>query len=116
MRPDRFCDSQIIHIIVFDNYHTFGNILEASLWGVIAFCLLAASFGKPQYRKSLLVAALAFLLFGLSDLVEISTGAWWRPWWLLVWKAVCLGTLFVLWILYRRSKRSQNQTDRGSVN
>jgi len=36
----------------------------------------------------------AFLLFSGSDAMTITTGAWWRPWWLFVWKATCVVTLF----------------------
>jgi hypothetical protein len=30
------------------------------------------------------------VLFGISDLIEIFTGAWWRPWPLLMLKGCCL--------------------------
>lgn len=89
------------------NLHTLGNSLEASLWGVIALSLLISSIFHPRHRGKLLLASLTFLLFGLSDLVEISTGAWWRPWWLLLWKAACLLSLFLLWLNHRHSRNTQ---------
>jgi len=89
------------------NLHTLGNYLEASLWGVIALSLLVASIFHPRHRSRLLLAALTFLLFGLSDLVEISTGAWWRPTWLLLWKAASLLSLLLLWLSHRRSRNAQ---------
>jgi len=30
------------------------------------------------------------ILFGVSDIIEVSTGAFWRPWWLLALKGTCL--------------------------
>ena len=33
---------------------------------------------------------MSFFAFGISDFVEIHTGAWYRPWWLLAWKATCV--------------------------
>lgn len=88
------------------NLHVLGNALEAALWGLIALVLFIAAFRHPQSRKPLIIASLAFLLFGLSDLVEISTGVWWHPWWLLLWKAACLGTFLTLWLNHRRNSRS----------
>ncbi|MBE7458640.1 MAG: hypothetical protein KJ057_17160 [Phycisphaerae bacterium] len=41
---------------------------------------------------------MTFLAFGASDVVEADTGAWWRPWWLLAWKAACLAVLLTLLI------------------
>jgi hypothetical protein len=87
------------------NLHTIGNTLEAALWSLIALALFIAACKTRRSRKSLLIASLAFLLFGFSDLVEISTGAWWRPWWLLLWKAACLGTFLALWLNHRRTSK-----------
>ena len=90
------------------------NFIEAMLWSVIGLGLAAFwcavglglchanAKGKTSVRTSSLMAAMTFALFGLSDIVEIQTGAWWRPWWLLVWKAVCVLVLLVLLIRYRR--------------
>jgi hypothetical protein len=61
------------------------NLAEAALWGVIAVVVL--------FRRSIeLRSAWAGLLvaFGVSDLVESTSGAWYDPWWLLLWKAACI--------------------------
>lgn len=51
--------------------------------------------------------ASAFLAFGLSDIIESQTGAWWRPWWLLVLKGGCIcAFLYGAWA-YRRIKRDE---------
>jgi hypothetical protein len=49
------------------------------------------------------MAAGTFVLFGASDLIEVRTGAWWRPWWLLAWKAACVFALIVLLVGYYRA-------------
>jgi hypothetical protein len=56
-------------------------------------------------RVRCLVAAVTLVLFGISDVVEVETGAWYRPWWLLVWKGVCVMVLGYLLITYIREKR-----------
>jgi hypothetical protein len=76
-----------------------GNYIEAVLW-----CVIALGFGVQAIRKSGAIrtrcaqAAILFLLFGLSDVVEVQTGAWWRPWWLLLWKGGCVIGLGLLLI------------------
>ena len=55
-----------------------------------------------------MIAAVTFCAFGVSDIVEVETGAWWRPWWLLVWKGLCIVVLLVLlWQHYRAGKRTK---------
>jgi hypothetical protein len=68
-----------------------GNLLEAGLWFFIALVVLVRSFlDVPHFRRCYHFLTVAFLIFGISDLIEAQTGAWWRPWWLLVLKAACL--------------------------
>jgi hypothetical protein len=69
----------------------YANYGEAVLWGLVG--LVFAVYGVRRTgatRRRCTLAALMFLLFGLSDVVEVRSGAWWRPWWLLVWKAFCV--------------------------
>ena len=56
------------------------NAIEAALWAIFAlgFAIEAIRTLDPA-RKWASVFAVAFLAFGLSDLVEMSTGASWRP-------------------------------------
>jgi hypothetical protein len=90
-----------------------GNWIEAAVWMLIAFGLVVQSFRvAPQLRRIQRVLAMAFLLFGVSDIVETQTGAWWRPPWLLAWKAICLATIVVgLWVWIRRA--NQAGTEQG---
>jgi hypothetical protein len=49
--------------------------------------------------------AVALLAFGVSDLVETRTGAWYDPPWLLAWKAACVIAIGVLGVaVYRHRK------------
>ncbi|MEZ6125988.1 MAG: hypothetical protein R3C49_22905 [Planctomycetaceae bacterium] len=82
------------------------NAIEVVLWTVVGAILLTNHVPGPKRLR--LIAALGFLLFAGSDAVEMRTGAWWRPWWLLVWKATCLFLLVgtaIVWLRYRRSEK-----------
>ena len=68
-----------------------------------------AKLNKGIVRKDALIAACVFAIFGCSDMVEATTGAWWRPWWLLVWKGLCILALLILTIrYYQRRGRGQS--------
>lgn len=52
---------------------------------------------------------LAFLAFGISDLVEEGTGAWWRPLWLLLLKSGCIAVFgHGLWEHLRLRRRDRD--------
>lgn len=87
------------------------NYLEAILWLVIAAGFaVAALLGKSGIPGRLCIAAISFAAFGVSDVVEVQTGAWWRPWWLFAWKAACVACFLVLYIDYvRRRAKSRRQ-------
>lgn len=71
-----------------------GNLIEALVWWVVAVVLwMRRRREGADVRRVLLILAVAFAVFGVSDLIEARTGAWWRPWWLLVIKACCVGVL-----------------------
>ncbi len=78
------------------NLFVSANHIEAGLWILIGLAFLLAAARTGPRRTTCLAAAVAFSLFGLSDLIEARTGAWWRPWWLLLWKAGCIAAL--LWL------------------
>ena len=72
-----------------------GNLLEAGVWFFLAFGLFVYAFGRERsLRPTLWMLAVTLAIFGVSDLVEARTGAWWKPWWLFVWKAACVAGLF----------------------
>ncbi len=94
-------------IRILDAIAEYGNSIEAGLWILIGVCFLA-SMVRPTHRTVKAIATLNFILFGLSDIVETQTGAWWRPWWLLAWKACCIAVMaFQLLIYIRRKKNSK---------
>jgi len=80
-----------------------GNLIEAGFWIVFGAGLAIAGM---RHRRDLahlgLLSGTILFLFGISDLVEANTGAWWRPWWLLVWKGTCLSGMVLCALKYRR--------------
>lgn len=81
------------------------NYIEAGLW--IALGLGAAVQGlrcAGTIRRELVILAIDLIAFGLSDIVETRTGAWWRPWWLLAWKSMCVAVMLVLLVTYARRR------------
>lgn len=73
---------------------------EAVLWMTIGVVLLIAGLRGAENRTKYLLLAPVFAVFGISDLVEATTGAWRRPWWLLIWKGVCVLIFLCAFIRY----------------
>ncbi len=82
-----------------DDLTVTGNRIEAVLWFLFGAGFLFRAFRTAGgHRRLAVVLALAFLAFGISDLVEARTGAWWRPLWLLLLKAGCIAVFaYGLW-------------------
>jgi hypothetical protein len=80
-----------------------GNLVEAGFWLSFAAVLVIAARKRLRSVRILgLISGLIAVLFGISDLVEARTGAWWRPWWLLLWKAVCVTGLVTCFVRYKQ--------------
>jgi len=80
------------------------NYVECGLW-----CSIGLGFVIAWIRYRLLdavIAAVTFLLFGLSDYIEAHTGAWWQPWPLLALKAGCILVFIVLLVRYFKNRRN----------
>ena len=93
-----------------DDVFVHGNQSEAALWILVAAAFAWYAWGQTGVgRQRCWFAAATFLLFGISDLVEIRTGAWWRPWWLFVWKAACVVAMVWLLVDDMRRKRRERQ-------
>ena len=84
------------------------NFYEAFIWFFVAGISLVYAVTKndPLQRRLFLFSVPVWVAFGISDFVEIQTGGWWKPWWMLAWKGVCLISIIVLYsCYYKRSKR-----------
>ena len=84
------------------------NYVEIGIWAAIGVAVGALALRKSGApRRQGLVAALTLIAFGASDWAENKTGGeWWRPWWLLAWKAACVLVLLTLGLAaYRRGRR-----------
>ncbi|MEM8874297.1 MAG: hypothetical protein AAGD32_08550 [Planctomycetota bacterium] len=64
------------------------NLAEAGLWFAVALIVV--------WRWRLWGVAAVLIAFGVSDIVETRTGAWYRPWWLLAWKTLCVVSVIAL--------------------
>jgi len=74
------------------------NLYEAILWFVIAIIFLGFGVYKKNIfaqKKTFLFLSVILALFGISDLIEMKTGTWWKPAWLLVMKAFCITSIVV---------------------
>jgi len=91
-----------------NNFFRAGNHAEAVLWILVAVVFgVFAIKRRGLARRRCAIAVPVFFFFGMSDVVEVHTGAWWRPWWLFAWKATCvLGMLWLLWDYLRRRRQA----------
>jgi len=82
------------------------NHIEAVWWFIVAAYFFCKSYSSPPDKRKIgYTAAIAFLFFGISDIIEAHTGAWWQPWQLLALKASCLAVFAVCIILYYRNRK-----------
>jgi hypothetical protein len=85
-----------------------GNLIEAGVWFALSLALLIHSLrAEERVRPTLFLLVVTIVIFGASDLIEARTGAWWRPWWLFVWKALCVMLLLFGFVRYYRISKSK---------
>lgn len=94
------------------DFAQIGNLLEAILWCAIGITVLVRSFTTKVHVRLLQILALSFIVFSLTDLIEVRTGAWWRPPWLLALKLMCTVTFG---LCLRRYSRSSPGASRNAV-
>jgi len=82
------------------------NSLEACFWIMMGLVVLWKSRQNASHARLGTHSAFWFILLGVSDIFEVRTGAWWRPWPLLAMKAMCLLALSICGLLYRRGVTS----------
>lgn len=72
------------------------NAFEAVFWMALGiFVAIAGHRIRGIDTRRRVLAALFLVAFGVSDIIEIQTGAFWRPLGLLVFKGVCLTGIVV---------------------
>lgn len=88
--------------------HRVFNLVEGVLWVGIGIVLLWRSRSPQGVRFPIIVAGVTFILFGISDFIEIRTGSWFEPPWLLLWKVGCVVSLVscLIWYLVDRRKET----------
>ncbi|MBX3747043.1 MAG: hypothetical protein KF833_17180 [Verrucomicrobiae bacterium] len=93
-----------------DDLTVTGNQIEAVLWFAFsAGFVIRAICTTGDHRRLAVILALAFLVFGISDLIEAQTGAWWRPLWLLLLKSACIAVFaYGLWEHLRLRRRDRD--------
>ena len=92
-----------------DPFFAVANYVEAGVWGVIGavFAVQAVRLREACVRRKCAIAAVLFVAFGLTDVVEVQTGAWWKPWSLFAWKAGCVAGMLGLLVGYVRGRRGR---------
>lgn len=86
------------------------NLAEAALWFLIAVILLARFLIRspgPVRPRSAWWLPPTFVVFGISDLIEARTGAWWDPWWLAALKGGCIAVFVAVWLRHRRAQAAR---------
>ncbi|MBI9016487.1 MAG: hypothetical protein JEZ07_04410 [Phycisphaerae bacterium] len=85
------------------------NLIEAFIWfGFGGFCMFKLRKTVAALKFNQMMLAIGFVAFGISDLVEIRTGSWWHPWWMLLWKATCLIVIgSCIWKIHKHRQTSQ---------
>jgi len=101
--------------VLADSFFVTANYLEACLWGAISASFIVYAIAR-RGGATCLIAAVALFFFGVSDVIETRTGAWWRPWWLLVWKGGCLAVFLALPLNLRKARREASSRPSGSPN
>jgi len=67
------------------------NAFEAALWAMLAVVVaIRYRHAVAGLRRVAAIASVLLVLFAISDVIEMQTGAWWRPWPLLLLKGICL--------------------------
>jgi len=91
------------------------NACEGLLWMGISLGLLVVLYRKRQNAELMLVLAALFAAVGVSDWIEIGTGGWYKPWWVLTWKVTnFLGRAMTLVLLRRRECQPAQAGGRGA--
>jgi hypothetical protein len=88
------------------NYLAAWNAVESGLWFVLAILVtfLGARVEGMTWAPRIGLSV-GLVAFGVSDLIEMRTGAWWNPPGLMAFKAACLATILGSGGILRRNRR-----------
>ena len=84
------------------------NFGEATFWIIVGAIVFGKSRLHIQHRNLGRITAIWFVLFGVSDIGEAFSGAWYRPWPLLAFKAICVVALVTCGIIYRNATTQEH--------
>ncbi len=88
------------------DFETTGNLIEAVLWFAVSLAFVVkTAFAQGRLWVVFVVLAIAFAVFGVTDLIESETGAWWSPLWLLGLKGTCVAAIVGGFAAYYRFTR-----------
>ncbi|WP_050024483.1 hypothetical protein [Verrucomicrobium sp. BvORR034] len=99
------------------------NLFEAALWFAISavfffrgvFRAGGQSAETRSLRREMFLLAAAFAAFGVSDVIESRTGAWWEPWWLLALKTACVLVFLRAFWRYRAGLRARRKPEEAAL-
>ena len=78
-----------------DDLEKTGNLVEAAFWMLVTVVILVKAIrAVVPLRRIFFILSAAFFVFSISDLIESQTGAWWKPFWLLLIKTSCIVVFF----------------------
>ena len=81
--------------------HIF-NFAEIVLWFGIGISFSIYALRKACRRKVHAAAAgITLLVFSITDIIELFTGSWWEPAWLLVLNMICVFCLIIIFLTYK---------------
>ena len=84
------------------------NFFEGILWTAIGFVFAWCAFKETKFRGLQIGSSVSFLLFGISDFIEMRTGAWYTPWTLFALKAACVLSFLIHLRIYINTKRKND--------
>lgn len=101
--------------------HFWFNVIEAAIWMAVATWLLYLALRTRSHLKMIFfVFSVTLFFFGVSDMIETQTGAWYRPLGLFLLKAVCVlfiaGCLFILFRNRSACERVMNGQEDEKLN
>jgi hypothetical protein len=85
--------------VALDPTFVWSNYVESCLWAGMGVAALV----KRNSVWSIFLSA-SLLAFGISDIFETRTGAWYKPWWMLVWKVLCVISIIVFGVAVWRAR------------